>query len=957
MRFSSWRVDGYGVLAEHRVDDLPDGLSIVHGPNEAGKSTLLDFIRGVLFGFPDRRHRRPMHEPLRGGRHGGAIGLVDAEGCPWLLERYAGTRSPTLSAPDGSLAGDGELRRLLGGADAEVFRSVFAFGLGELASLDTLERDEVRELVFSAGVLGAGRSATKAVRSLVERQGAIVRPRQQDALANRLRKRLDELDGERRSLRTEASEYPSRARSSELLAGEAGVARDATEQIRMRVADMERIESGWPVWLRRTGALASLARLPELDAWSSTLLEQEGSVSLLARERSGHDERVRRHANLLAELDGIEREISVALGELGHGLDIGDVLGAEAGIEIRARVDELAEREPELKVLARTASEDRARAGVVLADCTKQCNAAPPTAPGGPAPAAILEAAARDLHELRQLVEMRDRLAAERATAEQTERLARLAAPRSHLALTQARALGVILLVLACALAGAAAFSSAGRSPAFPLLLAGVAAILLALAVVMFRSATHRSETTDPAQASSGAMGAQGPLVELERLSGRIGELADGLGLAVAPSAAEVTAALSRNEADQAERRRLDGLERAVEVAAERVDDAEQRLLMQREAMAEVREEVAAITRSLGLKGELSALSLVKVLSRFDKLRELDESRTRLEASTRPLAEDIAGYEEQVASVAAELDEHDTTRLIEADGARGHDVVATVDLLERRLAELLAREASRSGYEQAVADADSELARMLGGAKDADRLRAELELGDVVAWQAERAALERELAESAARFETLLRDERDAQRALEELESSARLAEIELEISEAEAELASAMEQYAVLGIARSLLEQTLRRYERERQPAVVARAGMLFDTVTEGRYVQLVARADGDGGRSHGIWAMSSSGERIDSGELSRGTAEQLYLCLRLALATSFAGGSVALPLVLDDVLVNFDPARAAAVARAVAEVAETHQVLAFTCHPHVVELLAGAAPSARVVELPPSR
>jgi uncharacterized protein YhaN len=164
------------------------------------------------------------------------------------------------------------------------------------------------------------------------------------------------------------------------------------------------------------------------------------------------------------------------------------------------------------------------------------------------------------------------------------------------------------------------------------------------------------------------------------------------------------------------------------------------------------------------------------------------------------------------------------------------------------------------------------------------------------------------------------------------------------------------MERFAVLGLARSLLEQTLGRYERERQPAVVGRAARLFDTVTDGRYTNLVARADPDTGRSRGIEALSATGSRVDSGDLSRGTAEQLYLCLRLALATSFAAGTVSLPLVLDDVLVNFDPARARAVARAIADVAETHQVLAFSCHPHVVDLLLGAAPSARLVGLAPS-
>ena len=48
----------------------------------------------------------------------------------------------------------------------------------------------------------------------------------------------------------------------------------------------------------------------------------------------------------------------------------------------------------------------------------------------------------------------------------------------------------------------------------------------------------------------------------------------------------------------------------------------------------------------------------------------------------------------------------------------------------------------------------------------------------------------------------------------------------------------------------------------------------------------------------------------------LSRGTVEQLYLCLRLGLAAEFARGATSVPIIMDDVLVDFDPVRARATA-----------------------------------------
>jgi uncharacterized protein YhaN len=90
-----------------------------------------------------------------------------------------------------------------------------------------------------------------------------------------------------------------------------------------------------------------------------------------------------------------------------------------------------------------------------------------------------------------------------------------------------------------------------------------------------------------------------------------------------------------------------------------------------------------------------------------------------------------------------------------------------------------------------------------------------------------------------------------------------------------------------------------------------------------------------------------------MDATYLSRGSVEQLYLCLRLGLAETFAERAEALPIILDDVLVNFDPGRAASVAEVLAETAERHQVLLLTCHPHLEELVCSAAPETQVVQL----
>ena len=70
----------------------------------------------------------------------------------------------------------------------------------------------------------------------------------------------------------------------------------------------------------------------------------------------------------------------------------------------------------------------------------------------------------------------------------------------------------------------------------------------------------------------------------------------------------------------------------------------------------------------------------------------------------------------------------------------------------------------------------------------------------------------------------------------------------------------------------------------------------------------------------------------------LSRGTREQLFVSLRLALVAAYARRGIHLPMILDDVFVNFDAGRTRTACSVLREFAKQgHQLLVFTCHEHV--------------------
>ena len=84
----------------------------------------------------------------------------------------------------------------------------------------------------------------------------------------------------------------------------------------------------------------------------------------------------------------------------------------------------------------------------------------------------------------------------------------------------------------------------------------------------------------------------------------------------------------------------------------------------------------------------------------------------------------------------------------------------------------------------------------------------------------------------------------------------------------------------------------------------------------------------------------------------LSRGTREAVYLSLRLALVGAYARRGATLPMVLDDVLVNFDSERARAAAKVLRDFAASgYQVLMFTCHDHVRDMFDDLQTDVRVL------
>lgn len=267
MRIRGWSIDGFGHFCGEEVAGVEDGLTVFYGPNEAGKSTLLAFIRGMLFGFPDRRAREPRYEPLRGGRHGGRL-LLDVDGERWTVERDASARGAGVRVftPRGE-GSEEDLRRALGSADTRLFRSVFAFSLTELQSFATLNDDEARSRIFSAGVVGAGRAARQVINELGEQADALFKPRGRTQRIPTLLRQLGEQHQATVAARRAARAYPDLVREEDACLAEQQRLTAAVAHARREARRYDGLLGHWSVWSDLQDAEAQHAALEAIEAF------------------------------------------------------------------------------------------------------------------------------------------------------------------------------------------------------------------------------------------------------------------------------------------------------------------------------------------------------------------------------------------------------------------------------------------------------------------------------------------------------------------------------------------------------------------------------------------------------------------------------------------------------------------------------------------------------------------
>ncbi|MCL2725389.1 MAG: AAA family ATPase [Polyangiaceae bacterium] len=1060
MKIATLDLLAYGHFHDLSLDFRAPGLHVVFGPNEAGKSTTLRAITGLLYGIDVRTRDAHVHKPAD-LRIGGA--LVGDDGEPIRVVRLKRNVDPLLDA-NGKRMDEAKLLHLLRGVTEETFRQAFGLDhetLKKGAEALLAGRGDLGESLFDASV-GAGGDVQRLLAELSDAADSIYRPRGSTRPLNEALKAVSDAQKQIREKQSLPEAYTTQERALDEAEAQRSEFVQKKTELGSRRAQIERARTRIPLERKRARLLevrTSLspfathaekllslpARLVDYDRTSHALRELRAQLENMrdrvtdAARRTGTDAigvasfdeqtatRIQRLVQecitLASKIDSAEIEMSRSRRELQrlreqasqtengdatkllHALraaqalgDAEDRLAKERARAARKRA-ELSKRAaslglfdgsidelvilvvPSPETIDRLASRAldlerlRARQDARLSDKTDEAlmlarqiaehtgDFAPPSQ-----------------SDLREARERRDEAwaqlrAQQRRDIDDEERARREAGFEQTMRDVDALADQMLReadRVTALARLGREALALAEEKRALDAEREETAKAL-ALLDEEHRAAWRR--------AGIEALG----VVEMKGWLDRHAKIVEGYALiqeaeaAAADLEAEITrartdleAALASSESPAKSKltdlvleatSRIDRIEAAKHAQTEAARSAakleaeieERALALEKDEceLATIKGKLAEIVRPFGVPDEASPDEITRALEQQRELRSLVDKRGDLERRACVAESEARAFEEEIARLTREL-APDLAEL----GARDRMKVKEPGpgfCLAPDLAELGARDAGAVIVERAqrARDVEQELASIgeqleeLGSSPLPNDVVQLAEDPDVAARAIEQ--IDGAIAEVERELHRLVEDIGGMKKGLEAMRRDSGAAEASALAQQALARTRSHVDRYCRARLAQFLLSREIDRYREAHQGPLLAHTSELFARLTLGGFSGVRAGFDDrDRAVLHCVRrsANGGAGASVEVSGLSDGTRHQLYLSLRLASLRRYVEISGPMPLVLDDVLVDFDDDRSRAALAVLAETSAHMQVLFFTHHARAVDLAREAVP-----------
>lgn len=1047
MKIRQVHIERFGAWQDVALPLAPAGLTVLHGPNETGKSTLVRFIRGMLYGFEPQDGLGPGPRP-RITACGGEL-LLTTDGLDLRVRRStaAGGQAELLFGETRLEQPTPTLPRLLGGLHRDVYERVFAVGLGELQEMSTLHAEEVARFIYQTSLGSDGERLLTAIGRADDARRALTDSTHGAATVWQIVRRIAGIDAAlAESRQAEERQTRLQQQSVELetkIADQRWRQRGLRDQLRGHLF----LDRAFGPWQRQRKLQQELAALPavgdfpdggarllsnhelelaDLDRQAQRLrterrnlrrdLSQLPAPGPLWRQRLEIDRLVKEHGELRsvesqlptlkASVETARRKLDERIRQLGPGWSEARLERLCSEPAAVVRLFKLADR---YRAAARSRSRS-IRAYRSMSKHAQQRQAELSAAMRRYAGDGVGDARRQVEQELDDLDRVRQLEARHEAGLQTLQQLRRDAAargdrpghPRHFLP-----AIGLLGAAGAClAIAGFWQYFARGAVQS-----AIIGAIFALLAVcsgglVWTIRQWFEQDSGDHARHEDRLRQAQRDLdgleAEMRRLVERPVVLADEPfgeelriagcdGVDDASDADQIAERHATLTADLAALQRAELTEGDLRRDRERLGRLRQRIRLLQRSVSQARRDWCVALQDSGFD---ETLRVAGALELWQAAHEANAQRRTLhdaQAALRQAEPALRAFAARVAAVAAAIDGsaaeggpaeclprwQNDLRTITTATARRQELRSRLRALRIELRNIRGQRRVQSAARRTL------LARV--GARNRDdflrlesvwRRRGELEslLDDATLELEEAAASEPDLAiveddlfqldppRNRAAIETIEHELADLeadlqsdhetlgrmQQELAVLAADRQSIELRYERAQAEHALNSALKQAAAAALAARALEAVRLQFEAEQQPQILRAAARYLHGLTAGRYLRVFAPL---GERSLLIEDEQRRSFRVE--QLSSGTREQLFLAIRLALIDDFVRQGIELPVVLDDLFVNFDQQRTEAAVRTIIDyAADGRQVLLLTCHQHLVRLFEAAGATA--VRLP---
>ncbi|MFQ5671624.1 MAG: AAA family ATPase [Nitrospinales bacterium] len=882
MQIRELHIDGFGAFANRQVKGLTSGINVIHGPNEFGKTTLLEFIRRILFGFPGKSQNVNQYPPLNGGTYGGRLVSQLANGEEIIIARTSGPQKGTVTVwvDSRQLHGQENLNAFLGNASKELYQNIFAFTLEELQAFGSLQGEEIKTHIYGVGMGLGAKSIINMADSFRKRCNELFAPRGKTREMSVL---LNDIKG----LQQEIGEIQDRLARYDDLQSKAGKLKEdktsqerAAQELETQRRVLETRLDLYPAYVELKEAEEELGRFGGLPDFPEHACETLRGMQLeLSNLKNRLDEENENREKLKVERDGISvnekllqrQEAVVGLRNMTE--QALSILADRPAIS--EKMDLLKEQiQADINEIDPQWDED-AVAGFEITPAEKD----------------IIEVSQKDLVESQQNVR-RAREKLEEHKRQKAEEMSRGMNIPEWLKVVSYGLLGM----------GAAGLLWGWLISIFPLM--AFSLVTLVLGAVSARMIYKRKDT----------------LVKEDRFEPLLVEKLERAQQEEDKKFADWRAWLRKKKLNEhltpTRTQEAIGTIKRVKALLRQRDELAQRLERMRETLDKAGGLVGEIAPALQtpvLEQDLGpAINLINLA--YEEAERNREKRSGLQIQ-------LSALEGKIDRLMSQINEHEIglqeffRSLDVADGEDFENKRRQLDkkkLLQNTVDEKRRLIQSRIGL-------DAAYEQFLQSINETHPEEIQRELDEVTRYL-------KELQEAKDRVNQEMGEIRNE---LNQLASEDELLIKQNELGIKNEQLKFCAREWVTCKIAHFMLERAKQKYERERQPEVIRAAENIFSRVTGGRYNKIFKPLDKDE-----ILIDNESGQRRGVVEMSRGTREQLYLAMRLGLIEEYEKRSEPLPVIMDDVLVNFDDERALSLMKILKAFAATRQVIVLSCH-----------------------